>query len=314
MSLVIRPLAEPDLPQTWHIARTAFGNFFGAPDREKFWTDLDLHYGRFRAAHVEAFVAEEDGTIVGSNFATRWGSVGFFGPLSTRIDLQNRGIGQSLAAAVCEVFARWQVSHAGLFTFAESAKHVHLYGKFGFHPRFLTALMTTPAQSGGLPVAASRYSVLPAAERAAAEAAARELCDELYEGLDLGGEIRAVAAQGLGDTLLLRDGTSRLAGFAVCHWGPASEAGAGCLYVKFGAARPGPGAEIRFGALLDAAAALADVAGMATVLAGVNLARAEAYGQMKARGFRTVFQGVAMHRNNESGYSRLGLHILDDWR
>jgi hypothetical protein len=35
---------------------------------------------------------------------------------------------------------------------------------------------------------------------------------------------------------------------------------------------------------------------------------------MVARGFRTVIQGVAMHRPNEVGYSRAGVYILDDWR
>jgi len=53
---------------------------------------------------------------------------------------------------------------------------------------------------------------------------------------------------------------------------------------------------------------------MPNVLAGVNLAREEAYRQMKARGFRTVVQGVTLHRGNEEGYSRPGVHVIDDWR
>ncbi|MBV8121899.1 MAG: GNAT family N-acetyltransferase, partial [Alphaproteobacteria bacterium] len=142
----------------------------------------------------------------------------------------------------------------------------------------------------------------------------RELTEELYPGLDLRGEIRTVAARTLGDTALLWDQDSRLAGFAVCHWGPASEAGEGCCFAKFAAVRPGRGAEDRFGALLDACAGLAREAGMTNVLAGVNLAREEAYRQMLARGFRTMIQGVTMHRPNEPGYSAPGLYILDDWR
>ena len=312
--LSIRPLAEADLPQTWRIARTAFGTLFGFPNLDEFWADRDLHAGRFRAANVAGFVAEEDGAIVGSNFATRWGSVGFFGPLSITPERWNGGCAQPLVAAVCGAFERWRVTHAGLFTFAQSAKHVHLYGKFGFYPRFLTAIMAKPAASGERPAAAARYSVLPAAERAQADAAARALCDALYDGLDLTGEIHAVAAQGLGDTLLLQDGSSRLAGFAVCHWGPASEAGADTLYVKFGAVRSGQEADERFAALLDACGALAETVGMGTLLAGVNLARDEAYRRMKSLGFRTVVQGVAMHRGNEPGYCRPGVYALDDWR
>src|SRR4029078_3784226 len=41
-------------------------------------------YGRQRAAHVASFGATLDGKLVGSNFATNWGSVGFFGPLTVR--------------------------------------------------------------------------------------------------------------------------------------------------------------------------------------------------------------------------------------
>ena len=81
---IVRPLAEADLPQAQRIVRTAFGTFFGVPDLETFWTDFDYVYGRHGAEHTESFAAEEDGVLVGSNFATRWGSFGFFGPLSIR--------------------------------------------------------------------------------------------------------------------------------------------------------------------------------------------------------------------------------------
>ena len=252
--------------------------------------------------------------LVGSNFATRWGSVGFFGPLTTRPDFWDGGIGQRLVAAACDQLDAWGVRHAGLFTFAQSAKHVGLYGKLGFHPRFLTAIMTVPASTHTMTSVASRYSALPEGERQEAEDACRELTEELYPGLDLRGEIRTVAARALGDTALLWDQESRLAGFAVCHWGPASEAGEGCCYVKFGAVRRGRGAEERFGTLLDTCAGLAREAGMPNVLAGVNLAREEAYRQMVARGFRTMIQGVTMHRPNEPGYSAPELYVLDDWR
>ena len=158
-----------------------------------------------------------------------------------------------------------------------------------------------------------RYSELSTDRRGEAEAACRELAEELYDGLDLGAEIRIVAERGLGDTVLVRE-NSRLAGFAVCHWGPASEAGTGSCFVKFGAVRPGNGAEARFDALLDACAEMARQAGMDHVQTGVSLAREEAYRHMLARGFRTMIQGVAMHRPNEPGYSRPGLYVLDDWR
>jgi len=311
--VAIRALAERDLPEAQRIIHRAFGTFLGVPDLEKFWFPPYAHT-RFGAEHIASFAAEQDGALAGSNFATNWGSVGFFGPLSTRPDLWDAGIGQRLVAAVCDQFDAWGTRHAGLFTFAQSAKHVGLYGKFGFHPRFLTAIMAVPARRSGTARQWSRYSDLPESQRADAETAARELTEQLYDGLDLRAEIRTVFARKLGDTVLLWDGDNRLAGFAICHCGPESEAGEDVCFVKFGAVRPGPGADDRFTALLDACAALAALTGMSTLVAGVNTAREEAYRAMLGRGFRTQIQGVAMHRPNEPGYSRPGLFVLDDWR
>jgi predicted N-acetyltransferase YhbS len=314
MTAIIRPLTEADLPAARRIVNTAFGTFLGAPDLEKFWADRDLVYGRFGAEHIASFGAELDGELVGSNFVTNWGSVGFFGPLSVHPDRQGRGIAKGLVEAASAQLDLWGPSHAGLFTFPQSPLHLALYGKFGFHARFLTAVMAAPAQSAGNPEPWSRYSELAESERAAAVKACRELTEEIYEGLDLGAEIRTVAARNLGDTVLLWDQGSRLAGFAICHWGKASEAGAGNCFVKFGAARPGPGADERFARLLDACDALALSVGMPSVLAGVNMAREEAYRHMVARGFRSEIQGVTMHRPNQAGYSRAGIYLLDDWR
>ena len=93
-----------------------------------------------------------------------------------------------------------------------------------------------------------------------------------------------------------------------------SEAGEGCCYVKFGAVRPGAGAAAHFAALLDSCGSLAAAVRMPNLLAGVNLAREEAYLQMVARGFRAETLVVTMHRPNEAAYSRPSLYVLDDWR
>jgi|HubBroStandDraft_6_1064221.scaffolds.fasta_scaffold49872_3 GNAT superfamily N-acetyltransferase len=309
----IAPLSKRDLPEAARIVRVAFGTFLGAPDPETFWADRDYVYGRWRAPHVATFGATLDGALVGSNFATRWGSVGFFGPLSVRPDLHDRGIAQALLARTVDQFDAWGVTQSGLFTFAESAKHVGLYQKFGFYPRFLTALMFAPARESGTVPGASRFSALDVEEKAEALRASREVTNGLYPGLDLSDEIAAADAQGLGDTVLV-EGAGGLAAFAICHFGPHSEAGEGFCFIKFGAVRASPSADKGFGRLLDAAEALAVSAGMPNLLAGANLARQEAYQHLAARGFRTAVQGVNMHRRNEPGYCRPGVYIIDDWR
>ena len=311
----VRPLTERDLSEAQRIVRRAFGTFLGAPDLDNFWTDFDYVYGRHGAEHIASFAADHDGALAGVNFATNWGSVGYFGPISVRPDLWNGGIAQPLVEAACQQFGRWDIKHAGLCTFPHSTKHVWLYQKFGFYPRYLTALMAAPVPPDGpsLP-AEARDSELSPERRREAEDASRQLTDEVFEGLDLRGEIRTVAARNLGDTLLVWDSGGRLAAFAVCHWGPESEAGEGCLYIKFGAVRPGPKAAEHFAALLDAANALARSVGMINVLAGVNTSREEAYLQMLGRGFRSRMHLIFMHRPNEPGYCRGGLFVLDDWR
>jgi GNAT superfamily N-acetyltransferase len=314
VSVTIRPLREADLPQARRICCTAFGTFLGAPNPENFMADRDYVYGRFGAEHVASFAAEQDGELVGSNFATRWGSVGFFGPNTMRPDCQGHGGGKALVEAVTNQFDQWGVTHGGLCTFPQSPLHIALYGKFGYRARFLTPIMSAPARVADAPGSWSRYSELPANDRRAVEAACRELTDMLYDGLDLGAEMRTVAARGLGDTLLQFEGVSRLAGFAVCHWGPASEAGHGCCYVKLGAVRPGAGDAARFAAMLDGCGSFAASLGLPKVLAGVNLAHEQAYLQMMARGFRAESQLVTMHRPNQPGYSRPDVYILDDWR
>jgi GNAT superfamily N-acetyltransferase len=312
-SPTIGPLSERDLPQAERIFRLAFGTFLRVPEPETFWSDRDFVYGRSRAPHVAALGATIDGQLVGSNFATRWGSVGFFGPLTVRPDLQEHRIGKALLAATMDQFDAWGTRHTGLFTFAHSAKHVALYQKFGFHARFLTAIMSAPAQRAQTEVSWSRYSALGDAAKGDALRGSRDVTNTLYPGLDLSEEIRAVDDQGLGDTVLV-EGANGIAAFAVCHYGPRSEAGAGTCFIKFGAVRDTPSAEKNYQRLLDASGSLAVAVGMRSVLAGVNMARHEAYSHLVDRGFRTEIQGVAMHRKNDAGYCRPGLYIIDDWR
>jgi len=108
----------------------------------------------------------------------------------------------------------------------------------------------------------------------------------------------------------LVDSAGGIAAFAVCHYGPRSEAGADTCFVKFGAVRDGPSAERDYLRLLDACEALAAAVVTSNVFAGANMARHEAYRHLVARGFRTEIQGVTMHRQNDPGYCRPGAYII----
>jgi len=313
MTLIIRPMAESDLAEADRIFRLAFGTFMGMPDPMSFAGDTDFVRTRWRADPGAALAAELDGVLVGSNFATNWGSVGFFGPLSVRPDLWQQGIAKRLLEPTMDLFERWGTRHVGLYTFAESPKHVGLYQRFGFWPRFLTAIMSKRVEEPRSPSRWSKYSQVPAAERDGCLQACRALTDAVFPGLSLGQEIRSVDEQRLGDTLLLWDGPE-LAGLAVCHQGAGSEAGGGAAYVKFGVARSGTASRSDFGRLLEACEAWAAEVGASALVAGVNSARVDAYRAMVERGFRAQVQGVVMQRPNEPGYNRPDVYAIDDWR
>ena len=313
LDITVRPLRETELATADSIMRLAFGTFIGLPEPMSFMGDATFVGTRWLVDPAAAFAAESDGRLVGSNFATNWGSVGFFGPLTIHPEFWDRGVGKLLMEPIMECFDNWQTRHAGLFTFPHSAKHVGLYQRFGFWPRFLTALMSKPIEQKPSSSSWSTFSTVPSGERDTVLNACREVTDAVYEGLDLTREIQTAADHKLGDTVLLWD-NNRLVALAVCHMGPGTEAGSGVCFIKFGAVRPGPGEETNFDHLVDACERMASARQLSRLVGGVNTARHEAYRRMLTRGFKTDMQGLVMSRPNEAGYNRPGVYVIDDWR
>jgi GNAT superfamily N-acetyltransferase len=320
VEMLIRPLVESDLDATDRIVRVAFGTFLGLPDPATFMGDANYAQTRWKADPTAALVAQHEGKVIGSNFATNWGSFGFFGPLTVEPEYWNRGVAQQLLGPTMEIFRRWRNRHMGLYTFPGSSKHMLLYQKFGFWPRDLVANVAkdVPAIPQAPDFAADSETTLFSGARpeelSAFFAACREVTDANFEGLDAQREIRAVSEQRLGDTVLVWD-NSKLAAFAVCHSGPGSEAGSGVCYIKFAAVRPGAGAAGSFKRLLDGVATFAAASQAKKISAGANLARREAFHALLAAGFRVESQGIAMETGEaSSGYNRRDTYILDDWR
>ena len=307
----IRPMLEADLVEARRIFRIAFGTFLGVPNPEDFWADREYVFTRWRADPDGALIAELAGSLAGSNFATKWGSFGFFGPLTVHPKFWDQRVAQKLLGPTMDLFSKWGVREAGLFTFAHSPKHVGLYQKFGFWPRFLTAIMSKRVDAHKL--TPLKLSTLIEADQDHAIGACRRLADSIYEGLDVTREINAARAQNLGETLLSWEGDA-LEGFAVCHCGEATEAGRDTCFVKFAAVRPGTDAENAFERLLEACESLASERGLSRLEAGANLGRSKAYRKMLQRGFRTDIQGVAMHRPDSPAYNRPEVFVIDDWR
>jgi GNAT superfamily N-acetyltransferase len=312
-SLSIRELCKDDLSEADRVFRLAFGTFIGLPDPLAFFAGREIIRPRWLLNPVGALAAESNGELIGSDFATAWGSVGFFGPLTVRPDFWDRGVAKRLLERSMPLFDAWNVRHTGLFTFPHSTKHVGLYQRFGFYPRFLTAVMIQQIALMSSPPDIARFSALAVDQQKEALRACRDLTEQLFGGLNLETEIRAIQQHNFGDTVLLWEG-SRLRGFAVCQFGKGSEGGPNCCYIKFAAAHPGANVGANFDCLLDHCRALAITESLPAIEAGVNLACDDAYKKMLAHGFRTVVQGIAMHRPNDSGYHRPSSYVISDWR
>jgi predicted N-acetyltransferase YhbS len=308
--VTLRPLDERDLSEADVIFRAAFNTFVGADD---LFGDSDYVRTRYRSDPTASVGAESDGRLVGSNFITNWGSIGFFGPLTVRPDLWDQGIASRLMETTMQLFADRAIAHTGLFTFPHSAKHLGLYQKFGYSPQHLTPVMAKPIDCATSSPPELHVVSTAGAERNELIGACRTLTDMVHGGLDLTHEIAAVDEQNLGDTLVLTDDRGATA-MAVCHVGPGTEAGSGACYVKFAAVRPGRDAAEHFEQLLDGCERFAASRQAQVVVLGVSTACVEAYASVVLRGYRTQMIGVTMERPNMCGYHRSGNYIIDDWR
>ena len=309
MTVAIRPLAEADIEAAERVCRLAFGTFFGLPDPLSFRSDGALVRPRFLADPSGTLVAETPDGVVGSGLATDWGSVGLLGPLTVHPDRWSAGIGRRLTGALLELLDARGHDFVGLLTHPHSTRHVRLYESFGFELQ--------------RPISVLRREVTPAAmpDRARllddpAECdACRDVADTVWPGLDHGREIASALRHGLGDTVVLgRPGGDGLAGYAVCHRGAGSEGNSSLLFVKAAAVRPGPDAEEDFRYLLAACEALAHRRGAGAIAAGTNTGRREAYRALRARGYVSFMNAVAMLRPAGEGYGTPGTWAIDDWR
>jgi RimJ/RimL family protein N-acetyltransferase len=313
MNLVIRPLQEADVAAADRIFGEAFSRFLGLPDPRDFTRDRALIATRWRADPQALLGAFLDDRLIGSCVITRWGSFGFIGPVSVQPDFWDKGVAKQLVAAAVAFLDESGIRQAALFTFAGSPKHIALYQKSGFWPQYLTPVMSKQVAAAGNTGAHARFSALSAAERTRCLAQCAALTDRIFPGLNVATEIRSIAEQRLGETILLHDDRG-LAGFACCHVGAGSEAGSGTTFVKFAAVGPGEGAPEAFARVLDACEAVAAEAGCGELMAGISTARHQAYRQLLDRGFRILVSGVAMLRPNAPAFNRPDCFVIDDLR
>jgi len=269
---------------------------------------ISTHSGRFRlclcrhgAEHVASFANRRRWRAGGlefsrpagaaSGFSARYRSAGAVEPRPSRSRLSRR-VPTLLKAGGCAM--------AACAPFRTGTKHVWLYQKFGFYPRYLTAIAAAPAKAGTLPQN-SRYSAL--AGPGTRGGRGRELRADrpgFTPGSTCAPKSRTVAARQSGRRIAAvgrREPARRICPSVT--GGRRARAGMDCLFIKFGAVPVGCGRPMLASpALLGRGGALAAVGRvMGKVLAGVNSARRGGpIAKWRGAGFAGLVNVVTMHR------------------
>lgn len=313
-----RPMRHEDLEAARTLYRAAFGNFVGRSAGQVGTSDYAS--ARFLGHPEGAICAEADGVLVGFSLATRWGSLAQLGPTVVDPSGFHASAGHRALRHTLEVARGWGCRVMAGFTFSDSPGHLDFFRRNAIQPGPLTLLMTLGlprAEGTGAAVGAgdgSRLGLLPPGQQEDALRQADALTDSLFPGLSLAREMAHVREHGLGETVLLFEG-SRLEGLAVLHAGPGSEADAGCVESKFAFVRPGSGSDTRWDRLLSAAEDFGTGIGAKRLTVGTSLVDSRGYRLLTSRGYVAGFAGVSLFLDGDPGY-KTAAHALsfEDWR
>ena len=158
---------------------------------------------------------DADGELCAFNMAHLSGREGWMGPLAVRPDRQGAGLGKVMLLAGINWLKERGARTIGLETMPRTIENIGFYSRLGFVPRHLT--VTLVRDLGRRP--ALHPEVLSTAGPARPDrlAECRALAQRLQPGTDFTRELAISADLRIGDTLLLRDATGALTGFALFH-------------------------------------------------------------------------------------------------
>jgi len=193
LSLRLRPGIAADAPACGAICYSAFAS---VAERHGFPPDFPsaevasgILSGLLGHPGFYSVVAEEDGTIIGSNFLDERSPVAGIGPITVDPTVQNRQIGRTLMNSVLDRAEQQGFGAVRLLQATYHARSLSLYTKLGFESRELVAVM----QGDALNLEIAGYSV-----RAAVQADL-DSCDRLCKrvhGHHRSGELTDAIGQG----------------------------------------------------------------------------------------------------------------------
>lgn len=187
MAISIRPAVAADAAACGAILYRAFQALAESHNFPPDFPSVDVATGLLSMLLASpgfyAVVAEDEGRIVGSNFADQRSQIAGIGPISVDPMVQNQGVGRSLMQAVVDHFAARNFPGIRLVQAAYHNRSLCLYTKLGFRTREPLSVIQGPPLNAKLP----EYEVRPATKEDIA--ACNLLCRRVH-GFDRDGELR----------------------------------------------------------------------------------------------------------------------------
>jgi predicted N-acetyltransferase YhbS len=193
MPITIRPAEAADAAQCGAILYYAFQRLADDHNFPRDFPSVEVATGLVSMLLTNpsfyGIVAEENGRIVGSNFADHRSSIAGIGPISIDPEAQNQGIGRKLMQAAIDHFAAANVSGIRLVQAAYHNRSLCLYTRLGFQTRETISVI----QGSALNIKFAGYDVRPATE---ADIAACNLLCRRVHGFERDVELReAISAR-----------------------------------------------------------------------------------------------------------------------
>jgi GNAT superfamily N-acetyltransferase len=161
---------------------------------------------------------DADGELCCFNIVHLSGREGWMGPLAVRPDRQGNGLGKAMIRAGIAWLKDRGARTIGLETMPRTIENIGFYSRLGFVPRHLTVTLVRDL--------ARRPALHPEVLSTAGPArndrlkACRDLTLRVQPGTDFTRELSATADLRIGDTLVVRDATGEISGFALYHTTP----------------------------------------------------------------------------------------------
>lgn len=208
MPITIRPATPADANECGRILYAAFATLAEHHNFPRDFPSVEVatEIASLLTGHPRFFglVAEQNGRILGSNFADMRSAIAGIGPISVDPNVQNQGIGRRLMQALMDHATTTNVTGIRLVQAAYHNRSLCLYTRLGFQVREPMSILQGPPLNAGFAGYSVRLATMPDS------AACNLLCQRVH-GLDRGRELNDAIVQ---NTASVVEHLGRITGYA----------------------------------------------------------------------------------------------------